>query len=214
MSEASSERMRAVPSGVKARSRDAAAPKGAGAARHSLRQCMTHSRMAASSVQGRAFIGLGANIDDPLAHLMRALRDLEQLPSTRALRSSGLYRTAPVGPTGQPDYVNAVARLDTRLSPLQLLQQLMALERLHGRVRNGVRWGPRPLDLDLLLYDNEVLSSEELTLPHPRMHEREFVLRPLHDLAPDLVVPGQGPVRELLRKCPATGMCPLQGSDA
>ena len=145
----------------------------------------------------RAYVGLGANLDAPAARLKRVFDELDLLPSTRVAARSPLYKSAPLGPPDQPDYINAVAAIDTGLEPLQLLHALQALETRHGRRRDGERWGPRTLDLDILLYGELALASAELTLPHPGLHERAFVLYPLCDVAPLLDIPGRGRVREL-----------------
>ncbi|MDX1655652.1 MAG: 2-amino-4-hydroxy-6-hydroxymethyldihydropteridine diphosphokinase, partial [Candidatus Competibacteraceae bacterium] len=144
----------------------------------------------------RAFVAIGSNLDDPPLQVHRALRALAALPRTRLAGVSPFYRSAPVGPP-QPDYLNGVAELDTELEPLDLLDALQALERHQGRVRQ-MRWGPRTLDLDLLLYDHRLMEHPRLVLPHPRLQHRPFVLYPLFDLAPELVVPGYGPLKELL----------------
>jgi len=143
-----------------------------------------------------AYIGLGANLGDAGATLRAALAALEALPSTSALQASPIYRSAPVD-AGGPDYLNAAARLQTSLDPHALLAQLQALELAHGRER-PYRNAPRTLDLDLLLYDAQMIATPTLVVPHPRLHERAFVLRPLADLAPGLDVPGRGPVQALL----------------
>ena len=144
-----------------------------------------------------AYVGLGANLQDPAAQVRRALDELASLPQSRVLARSSLYKSPPLGPSDQPDYVNAVAALATALEPLALLKELRAIEIRHGRQRDGTRWGPRTLDLDLLLYGDQVLDTPELRLPHPGLHERAFVLYPLYDVAPELEVPGRGSVREL-----------------
>jgi 2-amino-4-hydroxy-6-hydroxymethyldihydropteridine diphosphokinase len=143
-----------------------------------------------------AYIGLGANLGDVRAALAEAARALAALPATRLRRLSSLYRTAPVGSSG-PDYLNAVAELDTGLDAPALLAQLQAIERHHGRER-PYRNAPRTLDLDILLFDALVVDTPALVLPHPRLHERAFVLRPLAELAPQLEVPGHGKVIGLL----------------
>lgn len=149
----------------------------------------------------RAYVGLGSNQTDPIDQVRRALFELDQLPRTRRAAHSPLYRSAPVGPADQPDFINAVAALDTELDADALLSELQAIELAHGRVR--VRhWGPRTLDLDLLLYDDLRRNDPRLTLPHPHLHERVFVLRPLYTIAPDLHIPGHGSVAELLSTCP------------
>ena len=147
----------------------------------------------------RAYVGLGANLGDAPSTLRAALRELAATPGILACRPSRFYRTAPVDATG-PDFVNAVAALDTTLAPLALLDALQALEHRHGRLR-PYRNAPRTLDLDLLLYGDTAMATPRLTLPHPRMHQRAFVLAPLHELAPDLVLP-QGPIAALLLQLP------------
>lgn len=137
----------------------------------------------------RAYIGLGANLGDSVATLRGVLTELQASDGIKAVAASPFYRSAPVEATG-PDFVNAVAALDTDLSPLALLDALQALENLHGRQR-PYRNAPRTLDLDLLMYGDLALNQERLTLPHPRMHQRAFVLLPLRDLAPDMVVNGR-----------------------
>ncbi len=148
-----------------------------------------------------AFVGLGSNLDDPEAQVRRALDELAGLPESVLERTSSLYRTAPMGPPDQPDYVNAVARLATRLAPHRLLSALQAIERAHGRVR-GVHWGPRTLDLDLLLYDALRIADARLTVPHPGIAERSFVLTPLAEIAPDLDIPGVGAAAAVLARSP------------
>jgi len=145
----------------------------------------------------QAFIALGGNLDHP-ANLIRAVfAELDRLPGCRLLRASSLYRTAPVGYDFQPDFINAVALLETTYSPHALLMELLAMETRHGRVRS-IRNGPRTLDLDLLLYDDLILDDAALTLPHPRMHMRPFVLVPLLEIAPNSVIPLRGPAASML----------------
>jgi len=144
-----------------------------------------------------AFIGLGANLDDPRAHLLRAFDELAQLPQSYLSARSSLWRSAPVGYADQPEFVNAVARLETDLAPEALLGQLQGLELAHGRERSFAN-APRTLDLDLLLYGDESRATGGLTLPHPRMHERAFVLEPLAEIAPELSIPGHGSARQVL----------------
>ena len=143
-----------------------------------------------------AYVGLGANLGDARAALQSALDALARLPGTSLLRASSVWRSAPVDSSG-PDYLNAVAELSTALAPLDLLHHLQAIELAHGRER-PYRNAPRTLDLDLLLHGDAVLEGAELTLPHPRAHERAFVLAPLAELSPALVIPGCGRVSELL----------------
>lgn len=136
-----------------------------------------------------AFIGLGANLGDRAATLRTALSFLSDLPTMELIRVSSLYETAAVGVTEQPDFLNAVAEVSTPLSATALLDALLNLENLLGRKRT-FRWGPRVIDLDLLLYGNEQIALPELTVPHPRLRERAFVLVPLAEVAPELVMPG------------------------
>lgn len=144
-----------------------------------------------------AYVGLGANLDDPAAQLRRAFDEIAAMPSVSLLARSPLYKSAPLGPQDQPDYINAVAVLATTLPAAVLLAALRSIELRHGRRRDGTRWGPRTLDLDILLYGDLTQDTPELTLPHPGLHERAFVLYPLHDVAPELEVPGRGKVRDL-----------------
>ena len=148
----------------------------------------------------RAYVGLGSNLGEPLRTLEQAFGELDKLPATRVTARSPLYRGAPIGHTAQPDFVNAVAELNTSLRAGELLAALLEIEARHGRHRT-FKNAPRTLDLDLLLYGEEVLASERLTLPHPRMHERAFVLKPLLDVAPDIRIPGHGSARTLLAGC-------------
>ena len=144
-----------------------------------------------------AYIGLGSNLQDPVAQIERAFAELAALPGTELTARSPLYKSPPMGPQDQPDFVNAAAALATDLAPDALLQALLGIERTHGRRRDGTRWGPRSLDLDLLLYGDRVLPGPGLVLPHPGLHERSFVLYPLADIAPQQRVPGHGTVAEL-----------------
>jgi len=152
-----------------------------------------------------AYIGLGSNLADPRAQVERALQSLARLPQTRLLRSSRLYRSAPWGVLDQPEFINAAAALDTALSPHDLMQALLGIEREAGRDRGGERWGPRILDLDLLQYGALRLAEPGLQLPHPHLHERAFVLLPLAEIAPHLDVPGRGPISALLANIDTTG---------
>lgn len=145
----------------------------------------------------RAFIALGGNLGNVTSRLLTAMADLDELPHTRLLRTSSLYRSTPVGYAAQPDFVNAVVMVETDMPPAQLMATLLALEASHGRVRD-IRNGPRTLDLDLLLYDGVVQEDGFLVLPHPRMHSRAFVLTPLLEIAPGCEIPGLGPARAWL----------------
>lgn len=148
----------------------------------------------------RAYIGLGSNLAEPRAQIRKAFAELGRLPQTRLLAHSSLYRSAPVGYAEQPDFINAVAEIETGLDPHELLAALLDMEHRHGRVRE-FRNAPRILDLDILLYDDLACHERGLTLPHPRMHERAFVLQPLHEIAPRCIIGGRGGVGECLEKC-------------
>ena len=147
----------------------------------------------------RAVVALGSNIEDPEAQVKRAFDEISALPGTRVLARSSLHRTAPVGYVDQPDFVNACALVDTELAPRALLDELLALEKRHGRVRDLPN-GPRTLDLDIVLYGDRVIDEPGLKVPHPRAHERAFVLVPLVEAWPEATIPGRGPARELLRQ--------------
>jgi 2-amino-4-hydroxy-6-hydroxymethyldihydropteridine diphosphokinase len=155
----------------------------------------------------RVWIGLGSNLDDPLAQLHRAVAALAALPGTSLACVSAVWRNPamplPEASETQPDYFNAVAGLDTALAPLELLDALQAIETAQGRKRI-VRWGPRTLDLDVLLFGQQTISTPRLVVPHPGMTDRRFVLQPLFDLAPALHLPDGRPLSELLAHCPAT----------
>ncbi len=144
-----------------------------------------------------AYIGLGSNLDNPEAQLAQAIEHLAQVPGLVLRGASSLYRSAPWGELDQPDFINAVAQVDTTLAPESLLDVLVQIEAVAGRARSR-RWGPRTLDLDLLLYEGVQCDLPRLQLPHPRMHERAFVLVPLLELAPDIIIPGHGRARDLL----------------
>ena len=156
-----------------------------------------------------AFVGLGSNLDQPERHIARGLRDIEALHDTTLVRSSALYRSAAVGYRDQPDFINAVAEVRTALAPRALLDHLLAIERAHGRVRAFPN-APRTLDLDVILYDEAQHDEEGLKIPHPRMHERAFVVVPLAEIAPDALIPGRGSVRELLSRIDAGSVTRMQ----
>ncbi len=148
----------------------------------------------------KAFIGLGANLGDREAQVRRAFAALAGLPGTRLLAASSLYRSAPVGVSAQPDFINAVAEIQTALDARALLEALLAMETRFGR-RREFPGAPRTLDLDLLLYGERVIDEPGLVVPHPRMHERAFVLAPLAEIAPDIAIPGKGRAVALLAAC-------------
>jgi len=154
------------------------------------------------------FVALGANLDHPELQVEAGIRELAGLPQTRLVRRSSLYRSAPVGYRDQPDFVNAVAQIETGLGPRDLLEALLAIELRRGRVRDFPN-APRTLDLDIVLYGSLALHEPGLTIPHPRMHERAFVLLPLAEIAPDTVVPGHGRIADLVRNADVTGMVKL-----
>ena len=156
-----------------------------------------------------AYIGIGSNLDGPERQVQSAIEVLARLPESRVTGVSRLYRTLPWGMTEQPSFVNAAVALRTRLSARALLDGLLAIERARGRRRNGPRWGPRVLDLDILLYGERSFDEDGLRIPHPRIAERAFVLMPLADLDPDLVVPGHGRVRELRAHIDTAGCAPI-----
>jgi 2-amino-4-hydroxy-6-hydroxymethyldihydropteridine diphosphokinase len=147
-----------------------------------------------------AYVALGSNLDDPREQVERAIAALAGLPDCRLVLRSSLYRTRPFGPVAQPDFVNAAAGLLTQLEPAELLARLKALEARLGRERPAVRWGPRRIDLDLLVHGGARIAEPDLEVPHPGIPERAFVLVPLAEFAPDLVVPGRGRVRDLLAR--------------
>ena len=147
-----------------------------------------------------AFVALGSNLEQPQIQVRRGFDELAALSKTKLLSCSSLYTSAPVGYADQPDFVNAVAKIETALSPHEVLEALLAIELKHGRQRSLPN-GPRTLDMDLLLYGGLQHHEAGLTIPHPRMHERAFVLLPLTEIAPDAVIPGKGPAREWLEKC-------------
>jgi 2-amino-4-hydroxy-6-hydroxymethyldihydropteridine diphosphokinase len=144
-----------------------------------------------------AYIGLGSNLQGPAGQIESALDELREIPETRVISRSSLYRSSPLGGIEQPDFVNAVAAVLTTLGPRDLLRNLKAIERRRGRDRNGQRWGPRVIDLDLLVFSRAVLSEAGLSIPHPGIAERNFVLLPLREIAPDLVIPGLGRVASI-----------------
>ena len=146
-----------------------------------------------------AYVGLGSNLQDPRRQIQSALAELDGMPHTRVVRQSSLYRTAPIGHADQPDFVNAVAQIETGLSAERLLAELQEIEKRHGRERSFPN-APRTLDLDILLYGDLEMNGPALTLPHPRMHERAFVLQPLYEVAPHASIPGIGAVKACLEK--------------
>lgn len=157
-----------------------------------------------------AYIGLGSNLAGPLDQLRSALRAMAEMPSTRVVRHSRFYRTVPWGKNEQPEFVNAVAEIETALSPRELLDALLLIERRAGRERNGERWGPRVLDLDILVYGDEIIDEPSLRVPHPHMRNRAFVIVPLADVAPHLRIPGLGRIGDMLARIDASTCIPLE----
>ncbi|MEH6471178.1 MAG: 2-amino-4-hydroxy-6-hydroxymethyldihydropteridine diphosphokinase [Halopseudomonas sp.] len=155
------------------------------------------------------YVGLGSNLENPLQQVNQALVELTQLPHTELIQHSQLYRSDPVGPAGQPDYINAVAQLCSRLQPETLLDQLQALEQSHRRVRLQ-HWGPRTLDLDILLFGNQLINSERLSIPHPYIAERSFVLYPLHEIASGLQFPDGRHIDQLIAGCDMGTLAPVE----
>ncbi len=150
-----------------------------------------------------AFIGLGSNLDEPVEQLNRAIAALGRIPETRVHIVSSYYQSRPLGPQDQPDYINAVAHVVTGLSAEDLLKHLQQIEHQHGRVRS-VHWGPRTLDLDLLLYGDQVINTPNLQVPHPEIHRRGFVLKPLSEIAPEVNITGHGSAQLLMQKMDAS----------
>ncbi len=151
-----------------------------------------------------AYVGIGSNLSGPIEHVARAFDALRELPESGWFMRSGLYRSVPLGPPDQPDFVNAAAAILTRLSPHDLLRALQVIEDSEGRSRHSEHWGPRTLDLDLLVVGRLEINDDHLQLPHPRIAERNFVLLPLAEIAPHLYVPGHGSVAMLLSKISST----------
>ena len=162
----------------------------------------------------RCYIGLGSNQANPASQLRQALAALAALPASQLIACSRLYQSAPMGPPDQPDFINAVACVDTALTPLQLLDQLQAIEQRQGRERKGERWGPRSLDLDLLLYADQTIDLPRLQVPHYGLAQRDFVLRPLAELAPSLTLPDGRTIAGLLQQCPSHNLQPLDDKEA
>jgi 2-amino-4-hydroxy-6-hydroxymethyldihydropteridine diphosphokinase len=139
-----------------------------------------------------AAVGVGSNLDDPVRQVDRAVARIAALDGVEMIAQSSLYQSAPLGPGDQPDYVNAVLIVETRLDPQALLEALQSIEIELGRVRDGARWGPRVIDLDLLVFGDRRIDQDGLVVPHPRMAERNFVLLPLREIAADIIIPGLG----------------------
>ena len=170
---------------------------------------MTFSNANLSAFRSTVFVALGSNLDQPVIHVRRALREIDELPETALVKVSALYETAPVGIKDQPVFVNAVAQVATTLSPHDFLARLHAIETQHGRIRsrkNEEKNGPRTLDLDILIFDELRIDEGGLTVPHPRMHERAFVLVPLVEISPTAVIPGKGVAKNFLAALDTSGI--------
>lgn len=153
----------------------------------------------------KVYIGLGSNLENPKHQIALALQDLNEIENSRLIQDSGLFKSPPMGPQDQPDYLNAVALIETELGAEKLLDQLQNIEKQHGRVRSR-HWGERTLDLDILLYGDEQISTDRLTVPHIGIAEREFVLYPLKKIDPELAIPGKGKIMDLITACPVVGI--------
>jgi len=151
------------------------------------------------------FIGLGSNLNDPIAQIKLAIDTIDSLEDVSVIAQSSLYSSPPMGPQDQPDYINAVIEIDTRLFAHHLLDDLQAIEQQQGRVRKR-HWGERTIDLDILVYGANTLEDERLHVPHPGMAQRSFVLQPLAEIAPDLIIPTLGNIQQLLELCPIDGL--------
>lgn len=156
-----------------------------------------------------AYIGIGSNLANPRAQVVQAFTELNAIPNSRLMAKSALYSSTAIGPGEQPDYINAVALLQTELTPLVLLDALQAIEQNHQRVRIE-HWGPRTLDLDILLLDQQIIDSDRLKVPHPYLTQRNFVLYPLADITPDLQLPDGVRLRQYLAQCPLNGLVRLE----
>lgn len=153
----------------------------------------------------QVYIGLGSNLADPEQQILSAIEDIAAMKDTTLTQQSSLYSSPPMGPQDQPDYINAVVSIDTPLSAHQLLDALQQIEQQHGRIRKR-HWGERTLDLDILLFADKVIEDERLSIPHPGMASRAFVLYPLAEIAPELNIPGMGELKALLEQCPREGL--------
>ena len=160
-----------------------------------------------------AYIGLGSNLDNPVQNISSALQSMRETAETSLVKYSSFYESKPVGPSGQADYINAVAELETKLSAFELLEKMQLIENQHGRIRDGERWGPRTLDLDLLVFGDECIDEFSLIVPHPEIKNRNFVLCPLVEISEDLHIPGLGFAKDLLQKTGQAGLKKLEKYD-
>ncbi|MFT4995307.1 MAG: 2-amino-4-hydroxy-6-hydroxymethyldihydropteridine diphosphokinase [Paraglaciecola sp.] len=158
------------------------------------------------------YIGLGSNMAEPRSQISQALQALSRLSMSRLLKCSSLYASEPMGPQNQANYVNGVACLHTSLTPLALLAECQNIEQQQGRIRTGERWGPRTLDLDILLYGQDIIQQPSLVIPHYGMKQREFVLYPLHEISPELRLPCGTTLVTLLESCPLNGLMKINNT--
>jgi 2-amino-4-hydroxy-6-hydroxymethyldihydropteridine diphosphokinase len=166
---------------------------------------MTISVANLTAFRSTVFVALGSNLDNPVLQVQTALREIDEIPEAALVKISSFYETTPVGVIDQPGFINAVAQVETLLSPHALLAALMAIEQRHGRERREKN-GPRTLDLDILIFNEWRLDEETLTIPHPRMHERAFVILPLLEIAPEIYIPGRGYGREFAARLDQSGV--------
>ena len=158
----------------------------------------------------QCYIGLGSNLDNPHRHILDAFSDLDNIPASELISFSSLYCSRPMGPQDQPPYVNAAAHLHTHLDANDLLDELQRIESAHGRERKDEQWGPRTLDLDILLFGNQTINNQRLTVPHPGISQREFVLYPLHELDKNLMIPNLGRIYRIKPRCYRNGLIQLK----
>jgi 2-amino-4-hydroxy-6-hydroxymethyldihydropteridine diphosphokinase len=154
----------------------------------------------------RVYVGIGANLNKPLQQVEQAIHCVSTLPKVTLIKKSGLYRSQPWGVKDQPKFINAVISIDTSLTPTELLQALQGVEQQRGRVRKGEQWGPRSIDLDILLYGKVTIATEKLTVPHCFLKEREFVLYPLYEICPELILPDGEILANVVASCPERGL--------
>lgn len=160
-----------------------------------------------------AYIGLGSNLENPQQQVLTAIEDIRAIKQSHLLLQSSLYHSPPMGPQDQPDYINAVVAVETDLAPHALLDALQQIEQKHGRIRKR-HWGERTLDLDILLFADMVIDDERLSVPHPGIAERAFVVYPLAEIAPDLQIPGLGSLDEIKANCPLEGLQQVENNQS
>ena len=154
----------------------------------------------------QSFLGLGSNLNNPIQRIQEGRGAINRLDGVEEFAFSSLYKSSPMGPADQPDYLNAVMGIIITISASKLLSKLQQIEKEQGRMRTGLRWGPRTLDLDILLYGEEIIQTPDLVIPHNGIGERAFVLYPLREIAPDLTIPGKGRLTDMIERCPLNGL--------